>query len=154
MSTAKKLPYKAVAAIIARRKSASAGAIQATPARRRPSNKPSAPTSQGKAAVYQGTLSDVTKLSGRNGDFYRAQLLMSAAGDVSSVTALISDKAAAALGDAMTDGFIKLYGVMQGDTLRVIGLGRERQLRMRETPALPAGPDVEYSYQYGAYFSG
>lgn len=154
MSAAKKLPYNVVRAIIAKRKNAAANA-QATPTarRRRTTKKAEKPMVAAKPAVYQGTLSDITEIKGRNGAFFRAQFLMSAGDDFTSVTALISEKSAAALGDAMTDGFIKLYGALQGDTLRVLGLGREQQFSMREVPALKEGPAAEYGYQYGAYFA-
>lgn len=154
MSAAKKLPYNVVRAIIAKRKNAAATTPAAPNARRRRAAKQAEkPVVAAKPAVFQGTLSDITEVKGRNGTFFRAQFLMSAGDDFTSVTALISEKSAAALGDAMKDGFIKLYGALQGDTLRVLGLGREQQFRMREMPALKEGPTAEYGYQYGAYFA-
>lgn len=155
MSAAKKLPYNVVRAIIAKRKNAATNTQAAAPSarRRRTTKQAEKPVVATKPAVFQGTLSDISEVKGRNGTFFCAQFLMSAGDDFTSVTALISEKSAAALGDAMKDGFIKLYGALQGDTLRVLGLGRERQIRIRETPALKQGPAAEYGYQYGAYFS-
>lgn len=152
MSAAKKLPYKVVAAIIAKRK-ATMPTDQTKPTARRRSKQAARATVMSKPAVFQGTLSDLSEVKGRTGTFFRAQFLMSSGNDFTSVTALISEKSAAVLGDALKEGFIKLYGALQGDTLRVLGLGRDRELRFRETPALTQGPDAEYGYQYGAYFS-
>lgn len=154
MSAAKKLSYKAVAAIIARRKAnGSKSETSAPAARRRPASRGAKPTAATKPAVFTGTLSDITEVNGRAGKFKRAQFMIRAGEDFTSVTALISEKTAAALGDALTDGFIKLYGTLQGDTLRVLGLGRTREFRLPEAPALAEGPAAEYGYQYGAYFS-
>jgi hypothetical protein len=146
MSTAKKLSAKAVAAIIARRKAqATTGTARRTRSQTRTVNV--------KPAVFSGTISDITEVNGRAGKFVRAQFVMRAGDDFNSVTALISEKTAAGLGDALTEGFIKLYGALQGDTLRVLGLGRNRQFRLPEAPALKEGPAAEYGYQYGAYFA-
>ena len=152
MSAAKKLPYKVVAAIIAKRKAATATDKSKPTARRRPAKQAAKDVVMTKPAVFQGTLSDIAEVKGRNGTFFRAQFVMASGNDFTSVTALISEKSATEIGDALKDGFIKLYGALQGDTLRVLGLGRDRELRIRETPALVQGPDAEYGYQYGAYF--
>jgi hypothetical protein len=149
MSSAKKLSPKAMAAIIARRKAAGTKA----PSTRRRTTKAAAPTQPlVRPRSYNGTLSDITEIKTPKGSFYRAQFQMRTGTDFTSVTALISDKTATAMGGAFKDGFIKLYGALQNDSLRVFGLGRDRMITMPEMPALEQGPAADYGYQFGAYF--
>lgn len=154
MSSAKKLSAKAIGAIIARRKAAAAIATRKAPtSRQRSARATSATKPSVRPTSYNGTLSDIAEIKTPKGSFYRAQFQMRAGSDFTSVTALISEKTAASMGNALKDGFIKLYGALQGDTLRVFGLGRDREFRMPEMPLLEQGPAADYSYQYGAYFA-
>lgn len=101
------------------------------------------------AAIVEGTLSDIVELKSKRGTFHRAQFQVRDGEEYTSVTALISDAAKRSIGEKLQDGFIKLYGVMQGDTFRVVGLGREKR---PAAPKLKDRPEVDYSYQRAAIF--
>jgi len=119
----------------------------------------SAPVSTAKNALppakaIDGTLSDIKRVKGANGYFTRALFLIKDGDEFTGVTALISDQAKKTLGKNLKDGSARLYGVLQGDTFRVIGLGyAERSAKAASRQPQAARKDVDYSFQHDAIFN-
>jgi len=176
-STDARRRYFAIRAMIAKRTAAAAEgtARSAAPKAKKTPNqasKSSAPRQEvkitGKAApaatsknalppakAIDGTLSDIKRVKGSNGYFTRALFMIKDGDDFTGVTALISDKAKKALGKSLKDGPVKLYGTLQGDNFRVIGLGytdHAANAAPRRSD-LARAKEVDYSFQHDAIFN-
>jgi hypothetical protein len=119
----------------------------------------SAPASTSKNSLpptkaIDGTLSDIKRVKGANGYFTRALFRIKDGDEFTGVSALISDQAKKALGKNLKDGSVRLYGVLHGDTFRVLGLGyTERSAKAAPRQPQVAKKEVDYSFQHDAIFN-
>lgn len=158
-STASRVRFFAIRAAIAKRnaenevatvqpiatRSRVAKTKQATrPAPERPSTQQRAP-----ASIVSGTVSDMRRIEGPNGAYFRAQFQMKSGDGFDTTTAYISEATQAQIQDTLAKGYGRYYGVMNANSFRIIGLARVKRAPRVQ---LAEGPGADYSYQRGAYF--
>ncbi|GHE72983.1 hypothetical protein GCM10019059_35730 [Camelimonas fluminis] len=103
--------------------------------------------SRAPATVAPGTVSDLKRIQGATGPYYRGKF--QAKGSDEIMTVFIAEHVHGKIQPALTRGYARYYGVKSNGAFRILGTAR---INRAPKAALQNGPEVDYSYQFGAYF--